>query len=242
MFYSRVYKSPSFEKIRSQILSRWILKSDKNCTVIALISRLPREGVTTVTNGLARSFMSANTGNTGNVLLLYAGRKHPRRASVLDVTLMEDVSILSDFIIRDNKLGCDTIRLANTGQDSIGLGDTSTDDDVPGLDISFDEDGTILDHASDAGSRNEQIQRIFRMLKKKYNLILVDAGSLNNSNGTFWLLNSDLNILVIDCMRTTRETLEYQQREFENSSISIDGSILNKRRFPIPNFLYWLAK
>ena len=239
MFFSRVYKSPSFEKIRSQILSRWILKSDNNCTVIGLTSRLPREGVTTVTRGLARSFVSAYT---GKILLLYAGRKQPRRAPVIDVTLLEDTSTLSDFIVRDDSLGCDTVRLANTAQDSIGLGDTSDIDDVPVPDIRFDEDGTILSHSPDTGSRNEQTRRIFRLLKKKYNLILVDAGSLNNSNGTFWLLHSDLNILVIDCTRTTRESLEHQQREFENSSISIDGSILNKRRFPIPNLLYWLAK
>lgn len=239
MFFSRIYKSPSFEKIRSQILSRWILKSDKNNTVIVLTSRLPREGVTTVTRGLARSFMSAYTGKT---LLVYAGRKHPRSASVLDVTLLEDTSTLSNFIVRDDKLGCDTIRLVNTAQNSIALGDASAFDDVPVPDIRFDEDGTLLEQSSEPGSRNEHTQRIFRLLKKKYDLILVDAGSLNNSNGTFWLLNSDLNILVIDCTRTTRESLEHQQREFENSSISIDGSILNKRRFPVPNFLYWLAK
>lgn len=239
MLFSRVLKSTSFVKIRSQILSRWILKSDKNCTVIALTSRLPREGVTTVTRGLARSFRPTYT---GKILLLYAGRKHPRRASVLDVTGLEDFSVLSDYILRDKKLGCDTIRLKNTAQESINISAKSGQDDIPDPDIRFDEDGTVLNYSIDTGSRNEQTRRIFRLLTKRYNIILVDAGSLNNSNGTFWLLNSDVNILVIDCSRTTRESLDYQRREFENSGISIDGSILNKRKFPIPNFLYWLAK
>lgn len=239
MLFSRVLKSSSFEKIRSQILSRWILKSTSSCTVIAFTSRLPREGVSTVTRSLARSFSKTYT---GRILLLYAGRKHPRRASVLDVTVLDDLSVLSDFIIRDKKLGCDTIRLANTAQDSISMHDASLEDDLAVPDIRFDEDGTILNHSFDSGSRNEQTRRIYRLLKQKYNLILVDAGSLNNSNGTFWIVNSDVNILVIDCQRTTRDSLEYQQREFENSGFSIHGSILNKRVFPIPNFLYWLAK
>jgi len=239
MLFTRTLKPASFEKIRSQILSRWILKSDKNCSVITLTSRMPREGVTTVTRGLARSFRPTFT---GKILLLYACRKYPRRASVLDVTGLEDLSVLSDYISRDKRLGCDIIRLANTGQDSISLGDAAADDEMPIPDIRFDDDGTILNHSFDAGSRNEQTRRIFRLLKTKYNIILVDAGSLNNSNGTFWLLNSDVNILVIDSSKTTRESLEYQRREFENSNISIDGSILNKREFPIPNSLYWLVK
>jgi hypothetical protein len=82
---------------------------------------------------------------------------------------------------------------------------------------------------------------LVRELKKVYDLILVDSGSLNNSNGSFWLLNSDVNILVIDCTRTTRESLEHQRRDLQNSIISIDGTILNKRKFPIPRSLYWLV-
>jgi len=239
MLFSRILKSSSFEKIRSQILSRWILNSDKNCSVIALTSRMTREGVTTVTRGLARSFRPTYT---GEILLLYAGRKHPRRATVLDVTKLEDLSVLSDYITPDKKLGCDTIRITNTSQDSINVDPSSLDDENPAVDIHFDDDGTILDHSFSLNSRYEQTNKIFRQLKTIYNIILVDAGSLNNSNGTFWLLNSDVNILVIDCTRTTRESLEYQRREFENSGLSIEGSILNKRKFPIPNFLYWLVK
>jgi len=161
---------------------------------------------------------------------------------VLNVTELKDLSVLSDYITPDKKLGCDTIRLANTSQDSINIDPFSQDDENPAVDIHFDDDGTILDHSFSLNSRYEQTNKIFRQLKTIYNIILVDAGSLNNSNGTFWLLNSDVNILVIDCTKTTRESLEYQRREFENSGLSIDGSILNKRKFPIPSFLYWLVK
>ncbi len=239
MLFKRILKSPSFEKIRSQILSRWVLKSKKNCSVIAMTSRLRREGVTTVTRGLARSFRPTYT---GKILLVYAGRKHPRRASILDVIAQQDLGTLSEYIIPDKKLGCDTVRLANTSQDSINVSPSSPDDDDSTVDIQFDDDGTLLEDSFSLNRRYELTRRIFRQFKTMYNIILVDAGSLNNPNGIFWLLNSDVNILVIDCLRTTRESLDYQRREFENLGFSIDGSILNKRKFPIPNFLYWLVK
>ena len=79
-------------------------------------------------------------------------------------------------------------------------------------------------------SGNEHFSRLLRKLRETYEIILVDTGSLVNSNGTFWLMHSDFNILVIDSTRTTRESLEYQKLELENSNLSIHGSILNKRK------------
>ena len=239
MLFFRTPKSSSFAKIRMQILSRWLLKKEENCFVIALTSRLPREGVSTVTQGLARSFSDINA---GEILFLNASRKHPRRARVLDVTDLEGHTNFSDFVIKNKKSGFDTIRIRNSSQSDFSVVGEIADGELPIPDILFDDDGTLLDVSAGSDTGNEKVRKLFRKLKKKYNIILVDAGSLNNSNGTFWLSNSDVNILVIDCSRTTRESLEYQQREFENSSISIDGSILNKRKFPIPRSLYWLTR
>ena len=239
MLFFRNPKPVSFAKIRMQILSRWLLKKDENCFVIAFTSRLPREGVSTMAQGLARSFSDINS---GKILLLNASRKHPRRARVLDVTDLEGSTNFSDFVIKNKKSGFDTIRIKNSSQNNFSVVDEIANDDLPIPDILFDDDGTLLDVSVGSDTGNEKIRKLLRKLKKIYNIILVDAGSLNNSNGTFWLSNSDVNILVIDCSRTTRESLEYQRGEFENSNISIDGSILNKRKFPIPRSLYWLTR
>jgi len=239
MIFSRTPKPASFAKIRMQILSRWMLNKGNHCSVIALTSRFPREGVSTVTTGLARSFSSTDS---GKILLLDVSGKRSRKIRLLDVTELEDFSDLSEYVTKDKKLEFDTIKLANNSQNSFGLGDVAYDNEFPVPDISFDDDGTILDRSSDPDVGNEQTRKLFRKLRQEYNIILIDTGSLNNSSGTFWLLNSDVNILVIDSSRTTRESLEYQQRQFENTGISIDGSILNKRKFPIPNYLYWLVK
>lgn len=239
MFFSRTPKPASFAKIRMQILSRWLLKKNKSCSLIALTARYPREGVSTVAKGLARSFSAADT---GKILLLDVSPRHRRGIRQLDVTAVEDFSVLSEYVTKDKKFKFDSIKLANTPHNNFGVSDAASESEWLIPDIRFDDDGTILDQASDPDVGNDQIRELLRVLKKKYNVILIDAGTLNNSNGTFWLLNSDVKILIIDCSRITTEALEHQRREFENSDITIDGSILNKRKFSIPNSLYWLAR
>ena len=203
----RTPKPASFERIRIRILSKWLLKKDEKCTIVAFTSRLPGEGVSTVVAGLARSF---STAEVGKILVLDVSNRRFGVARLLNITNLAGFSDLPGYVTRDEKLGIDVITLAN---------DTHGGNDAEKHTISLRE--RLLD---------------------KYNIILVDAGSLSSASGAYWLANSDYNVLVIDSTKTTRESLEYQQKEFENSNITIDGSILNKREFHIPGFLYWLAR
>ena len=118
--------------------------------------------------------------------------------------------------------------------------------DLPGY-VTRDEDLdidviTLADETHGTNGTGQHIVWLRERLLNQYSIILVDAGSLSRASGAYWLANSDYNVLVVDSSRTTRESLEYQRKEFENSNITIDGSILNKREFPIPGFLYWLAR
>lgn len=239
MLFSSTPKPASFAKIRMQILSRWLLKNDLECAVVALTSRLPREGVSTVVRGLARSF---SVSDAGRVLILDASKKHPRKAPVLDLTKTEHLDDLFEYITKNKKPEYDVLRVASIMHNNFHHAGMQQETDIPVPDILIGDDGTILDGLYDLEGGSKQPRKLLRKLKKNYDVILVDAGSLGNANGTFWLLNSDVNILVLDCTRTTRESLEHQQRELENSNIAISGSILNKRKFPIPNSLYWLAR
>ena len=214
------------------------MNKGNHCSVIALTANFPREGVTTVTTGLARSFSATDT---GKVLLLDASGKRSRKPRPLDVTAMDDFSDLSGYIVKNKKLKFDKIKLANISHNSFGLGDEAYDIDFPDLNLDDDEDA-MPDQSSEQDLGHQKTRKLLLRLRKDYDLILVDAGTLNNPAGTFWLVNSDVNILVIDCSSTTRESLEYQQHQSENSGISIDGSILNKRTFPIPSYLYWLVR
>ncbi len=209
MLFKRSPKSASFDKIRIQILSKWLLKKEESCSVIALTSRLSGEGVSTITTGLIKSFNATDIG-IGKTLLLNASLNYQRNTRLLDITDLDNLSNISDYITNDKTLGTDSITLASIPQNIFQIKD--------------------------------QTSSLLSKLKNIYNLILIDAGTLNNSNGTYWLINSDINLLVIDSSRTTSESLEHIKREFLNSKLSIDGSILNKRHFPIPSYLYWLTK
>lgn len=239
MFFWHRPKAASFAKIRMQILSRWLLNRGDHCSVIALTANFPREGVTTVTTGLARSFGDTDT---GKVLLLDASGKRRRKPRPLDVTGVEDFSDLSEYIVKDKKQKFDRLKLANIAHNTFGLGDDSYDIDFPELYPIDDDEGPVQEQSPYKDMSNQQTGKLLLRLRKDYNMILVDSGTLNNPSGTFWLVNSDVNIQVIDCSRTTRESLEFQQHQSENSGIKVDGSILNKRVFPIPSYLYWLVK
>ena len=238
-------KLSSFNKACMQIIARWMAKSDNSCWLVVFTSRARREGVSTIARGMARSFAAADK---GKVLLLNASVRHPRKSVQLNLAEHEDLSDLSAFVTRRRKEAFDTIRLANiTGikrlpKSNRGLEAENADGAYPPGDTREVEEGKRVGHSFASESWHEQYRRLLEVLKESYNIILVDAGSLTNPNGTFWLANGDVNILVVDCTRTTRDILEYQRREFENSQISIHGSILNKRRFPIPSFLYWLTR
>ncbi len=111
-----------------------------------------------------------------------------------------------------------------------------TSDNEHGIDII-----TLSNSASHTGN-SSQIKSILDDFRNNYSVILIDAGALSHSGGTYWLTNSDYRVLVIDSNVTTREMLENQARELSQSCIELDGSILNKRAYPIPSSLYWLTR
>ena len=205
--FKRTPKAASFERIRIRILSKWLLNKNESCSVIAFTAKSPREGVSTVVAGLAKSFSSAEV---GNILVLDVSDSHHGVARLLDIRKLACFSDLPGYVTRDEDLNIDVITLASDYNNNVGV--------------------------------EKHTSSLLEKLRENYKIILIDAGSLNCSTGTYWLVNSDYNVLIIDSSKTTRESLEYQKKQFENSDISIDGSIINKREFPIPNALYWLTR
>ena len=165
LFFFHTPKKSSFAKARQQIVARWLVKSKRNSFMVAFTSRMRREGVSTVTLGLARSFSSADM---GKVLLLNAGFRHPRKARQLNLAEEQDFSDLSDFITRDKKSNCDIIRLANPAKLSWFSTSSFGDDSVmpetscPPVDLQFDEDGEISDYSSEAGLWVKQFKRLLK--------------------------------------------------------------------------------
>lgn len=215
MIFRRLPKPESFEHLRVNMLSKWLLNGSDKATVIAFTSRSRGEGVTTVAAGLARAFGMADP---GGVLVLDAAPSRLRIADMLKTNRQQTSFYnfeagsmdLSTAVIRDSKHGVDILALSDAGPSRPG---SST-----------------------------KARSIIDLLRPNYRVILLDAGPLSNGWSAPWLACSNYRVLVIDASKTTREALEHQRKQSEQGGITLDGSILNKRAYPIPKSLYWLTQ
>lgn len=199
--------------------SKWQIEERDECAVMAFTSRSPREGVSTVVAGLARVIGAIDSG----------------RVLVLDVTpgLQEN---------RSEQVAT----LLETRASPVWIQDIESGDvDLPRLvtrNIFLGTDILSVKYIDRNRPTPQAMKALLDRLRVHYRVILMDVGSLTHGDRLPWLLASDYRILVIDASTATREVLEHQQRELEHLGIAISASILNKRTYPIPGFLYWLVR
>jgi MinD-like ATPase involved in chromosome partitioning or flagellar assembly len=186
---------------------------------MAFTSRSPREGVSTVVAGLAHAI----------------GAIDPGRVLVLDVTpgLQESGGEpVADMLETQTA----PVWIQDIESDTADLSRFVTRNIFRGTDI------LSLKYTDRNRPTPQMMKTLLDRLRANYHIILMDVGSLSHGDRLPWLFCSDYRILVIDASTATREVLVHQQRELEHMGISISGSILNKRTYPIPSFLYWLAR
>jgi hypothetical protein len=82
-----------------------------------------------------------------------------------------------------------------------------------------------------------------RSLRSRFDWVLVDCPSLRNSSDALSAAPyADAVVLVVSAGRTRRDQIRKAQRAIEISKGKFMGVVLNKRKYPIPNFLYrWLG-
>lgn len=81
-----------------------------------------------------------------------------------------------------------------------------------------------------------------RELRSQYDVILIDAGSLQTRVPISLGRRADQTILVMDTTSTTVETLERLKADLRYSPRPLTGVILNKRRLPVPERLYRMLR
>lgn len=221
MIFRRLPKPGAFERIRISMLSRWFTEASDRATVVAFTSWSSREGVTTVVAGLARSFGAAEP---GTVLVIDAAPSRQRIASRLKVQNRQvSFANIEASSLEPTSAPAPGIRLVR--------------DDRNGVDIL-----TLSDPGPSRSGSASKARLIVEQLCPRYRVILLDAGALSKGWAHHWLACASYRVLVIDVSKATREVLEYQRKQFENGGIKLHGSILNKRVYPIPKALYWLAR
>ena len=87
--------------------------------------------------------------------------------------------------------------------------------------------------------KSEAVEEFFNKLSEKYEYIIVDVASANHFPDS-QVLSAILReaVIVIDSDKTPREAVAQAKKRIESGGGKVSGLIMNKRTFPIPNFLY----
>jgi protein-tyrosine kinase len=84
-----------------------------------------------------------------------------------------------------------------------------------------------------------RLQELLSELRAEFDYVLVDAPALSScGDGALLGQLTDGVVLVIGCNSTRRETARAAKENLEATGVSILGTVLNKRTFPIPEALY----
>jgi len=86
---------------------------------------------------------------------------------------------------------------------------------------------------------SDYIKKRIDDLRKEFDYVLIDAPALNSySEGIAMGQFADGLVLVLQANSTRRDVGARIAERLQASHVNILGAVLNKRRFPIPNFLY----
>lgn len=79
----------------------------------------------------------------------------------------------------------------------------------------------------------------FTSFRNRYDAVLLDCGAIGTSADLLRLApHSDGVVLVIEAGRTTKEQVEHAIRVVNEAQSVVIGGVLNKRRYPVPGWLY----
>jgi Mrp family chromosome partitioning ATPase len=204
-----------FEDVRLRIASRLRNNAQRNVPrVVTVTSRARREGVTTVAVGLARAFASQK--NT-RVLLVDPSPGTSQLNRRLDSERVEAQGEKNGPPIPDADDNSTLLRAKKYNFDVLQI-----------------KNARELDH-------NNFQEWIFRS-HPFYEVIIVDAGPLQGDTPDKVKDISSYTMLVIDASKTTEPMLERLSKVLSASNFTIDGAILNRRKFYIPKLLYGLVR
>lgn len=180
----------------------------KTGEVVGLISTQPHEGVSTIAVGLARILAESS-----RVLVIDASAGRPV-SELLGiegrVLRADDLAQLQLTSLRDWIVPC------------------------PGLNI----DLISIDADQIASSLwDRRWPELKLMIMQKYQVVLVDLGSLQTQLSPFWSACLDQTYVVVDMSSTGVEMLQDARRELDFLQLPVAGAILNKRSYAVPAFL-----
>jgi len=95
---------------------------------------------------------------------------------------------------------------------------------------------------SDADLANARSAAVWNGIRERYDVVVVDGGSLESDVPHRWRGAVDNTLLVMDPERATYEALERFKSDLDHFSLRLSGFIMNRRTFPVPAMVYRLAR
>jgi capsular exopolysaccharide synthesis family protein len=87
--------------------------------------------------------------------------------------------------------------------------------------------------------RMAEISNFLNCAKDKYEYVIIDCPPLNRSSGASILSSrADAVVLVVEAERVRREVIQRSIGLLDDLGANVLGVVLNKRRYPIPGFIY----
>lgn len=207
-------RAPEFQayhQIRLRLLAAGLLGSPDRSATVLLTSRRQGDGVSTIVAGLASS---AGAAWPGRVLVLDADETRERVSNRLNGSVP---TVTIHDVLENNEL----VESKITTNSALGI--------------------DILALNSPAGTSGDDARSLLSALSGRYQVIFVDVGAMFGPGANAWLGCDGAALMVVDTTSTTVPALERVRTEVDQSNFELSGFILNRRRFPIPAFLYrWL--
>ncbi len=182
--------------------------------ILGVTSSSSCEGVSTVAANLASS-LSEQGG--GPILLVDANTRDPSIHRIFRTRLSPG---LVDVLSTNSKDEADDVivrRAANLNVLTAGLADSPT-----AKTVGFDS-----------------LARYIESVKQSYRFVVVDMPALDEDGSTARLAGScDGVVLVVETERLRWETIFKAKQHLQQLDANVLGVLLNKRRFPVPNWIY----
>jgi uncharacterized protein involved in exopolysaccharide biosynthesis/Mrp family chromosome partitioning ATPase len=182
--------------------------------VIGVTSCAAREGVSTVAANLASTLSEQNK---GTVLLVDANVHDPSVHRIFRTKLSPG---LLDALAADRDDHSDEAVIHRTGN------------------LSFLTAGR-LDGGPFTGVMSEDFNRLIQAARQDYRFVVVDLPALEEEGAPIRLAGScDGVILVVEAQRLRWEVVAQAKQQLQQWNVRVPGVLLNKRRFPVPNWVY----
>jgi Mrp family chromosome partitioning ATPase len=119
--------------------------------------------------------------------------------------------------------------------------------DVPYLHVLRGDDADLIDEMVEshslapltAGSELDQGFSNLQALRYSYDYVLIDCPSMQESgDAAFFASAADGVVMVVEAERTRKEQVNSALKTIEMADANVLGCVLNKRRYPIPNWIY----